>query len=58
MIKAMAMFEVFYSSKLWYARKSIERYKNNDYEGANLLFKKKDEKEISLCLVLTKVEKL
>ena len=24
MIKAMAMFEVFYSSKLWYARKSIE----------------------------------
>ena len=46
MIKAMAMFEVFYSSKLWYAKKSIERYKKGDYKGAKLLFKKKDEKEI------------
>ena len=27
MIKAMAMYEVFYASKLWYDRKSIERYK-------------------------------
>ena len=46
MIKAMAMFEVFYSSKLWYARKSIKRYKEDDYEGVKLIFKKKDEKEI------------
>ena len=46
MIKAMAMFEVFYSSKLWYARKSIERYKKDDYIGAKLLFKKNDKKEI------------
>ena len=46
MIQAMAMFEVFYSSKLWYARKSIERYKNDDYKGAKKLFKRKDEKEI------------
>ena len=46
MIKAMAMFEVFYSSKLWYARKSIERYKKDDYKGPKLLLKKKDEKEI------------
>ena len=28
MIKAMAMFEVFYGSKLWEGRKSIERYKD------------------------------
>ena len=46
MIKAMAMFEVFYSSKLWYARKSIERYKENNYKGVNRIFKEKDEKEI------------
>ena len=46
MIKAMAMFEVFYSSKLWYARQSIERYKKDNYKGTNLIFKKKDEKEI------------
>ena len=46
MIKAMAMFEVFYSSKLWYARKSIERYKKDDYKGAKLLFKQKDKNEI------------
>ena len=32
MIKAMAMFEVFYASKLWYDRKSIERYKENNYK--------------------------
>ena len=42
----MAMFEVFYSSKLWYARKSIERYKENNYKGVNRIFKEKDEKEI------------
>ena len=46
MIKAMAMFEVFYSSKLWYARKSIQRYKKDNYEGGKLIFKEKDEKEI------------
>ena len=46
MIKAMAMFEVFYSSKLWYAKKSIERYKEDDYKGAKLLFKRKDGAEI------------
>ena len=46
LIKAMALFEVFYSSKLWYARKSIERYKKDDYKGTNRIFKKKDEKEI------------
>ena len=44
MIQAMAMFEVFYSSKLWSARKSIERYKNGDYLGEKIIWKKMDEK--------------
>ena len=38
MIQAMAMFEVFYSSKLYYNKKSIERYKKNDYSGAKKIF--------------------
>ena len=57
MIKAMAMFEVFYSSKLWYARKSIERYKNDDYKGAKKLFKRKDEKEIRSLISTNKGRK-
>ena len=50
MIKAMAMFEVFYAQKLWYARKSIERYKENNY-------KKKDEKEIRSLFGINKGRK-
>ena len=46
MIKAMGMFEVFYASKLWYARKSIKRFKENDYKKGIFSKKKKDEKEI------------
>ena len=46
MIKAMAMFEVFYSSKLWYARDSLTRYRENKYDKLNIIFKEKDEKEI------------
>ena len=46
MIKAMAMFEVFYSSKLWYARDSLTRYRENKYDKLNTIFKEKDEKEI------------
>ena len=57
MIKAMGMFEVFYSSKLWYARKSIERYKKDDYKGAKLIFKNKDEKEIRSLLGINKGRK-
>ena len=41
MIKAMAMFEVFYASKLWYSRKSIERYKENNYKKSKFSKKKK-----------------
>ena len=56
MIKAMAMFEVFYASKLWEDRKSIERYKENNYKGlfAN---KKKDEKEIRSLFGINKGRK-
>ena len=44
MIKAMGMFEVFYASKLWYARKSLERYKEDNYKK-NFFSKKKKEKD-------------
>ena len=47
MIKAMAMFEVFYASKLWTSRKALERYKENNYKkGFFSKGKKDDEKEI------------
>ena len=39
MIKSMAMYEIFYASKLYYTRKSIERFNNN-------WVKKKRKKEI------------
>ena len=57
MIKAMAMFEVFYSSKLWWNKKSIERYKNDDYKGAKFLYKKKDENEIRSLISINKGRK-
>jgi hypothetical protein len=57
MIKAMAMFEVFYSSKLWYAKKSIERFKEDDYKGLKLIFKKKDEDEIRSLFGINKGRK-
>ena len=50
MIKAMAMFEVFYASKLWYARKSLEKYKENNYT-------KKEEKEIRSLMGINKGRK-
>ena len=47
MIQSMAMYEIFYASRLYQSRKSIERYKKNKYKKNNLLFtKKKDEKSI------------
>ena len=58
MIKAMAMFEIFYGSKLWYAKKSIERYKEDNYKGAKKLFyKEKDEKEIRSLIGINKGRK-
>ena len=57
MIKAMAMFEVFYGSKLWYAKKDIERYKEDNYKGLNLFYKEKDEKEIRSLIGINKGRK-
>ena len=57
MIKAMAMFEVFYAEKLWYSRKSIERYKENNYKKGLFSKKKKDEKEIRSLFGINKGRK-
>ena len=57
MIKAMAMFEVFYAQKLWYSRKSIERYKENNYKKDKSWKKKKDESKIRSLLGINKGRK-
>ena len=57
MIKGMAMFEVFYAQKLWDARKSIERYKENNYKENFLSKKKKDEREIRSLFGINKGRK-
>ena len=57
MIKAMAMYEVFYASKLWYDRKSIERYKENNYEEGIFSKKKKDEEKIRSLFGINKGRK-
>ena len=43
LIKAMAMYEVFYAAQLWNARTSLERYKENKYN--NFLSRKKDDEK-------------
>tara|TARA_Y100000590_G_scaffold73633_1_gene81136 strand:- start:203 stop:1069 length:867 start_codon:yes stop_codon:yes gene_type:complete len=54
MIKAMAWFEVFYASKLWTARKSLERFKENNYKKGIFTKKTKDEKEIQSLFGINK----
>ena len=44
MIKSMAMYEVFYASRLYDARKAIKRFKEDDYKKKGL-FSKKIEKD-------------
>ena len=56
-IKAMAMYEVFYAQKLWYARKSLKRYKENNYKKSLFSKKKKDEKEIRSLFGINKGRK-
>ena len=51
MIKAMAMYEVFYGSKLWYAKKSLERYKENNYKRGFFQKRKKMRKKFDPYLV-------
>ena len=46
LIKAMAMYEIFYASQLWNAKNNIKRYKENKYDGSFLSRKKEDEKKI------------
>jgi hypothetical protein len=43
LIKAMAMYEVFYAAQLWNARKTLERYKENKYN--NFFSRKKDDEK-------------
>lgn len=45
-IKAMAMYEIFYATQLWSARNNIKRYKENKYTGGFFTKKKEDEKKI------------
>ena len=54
MIKAMGLYEVFYASKLWYARKSIKRFKENEYKKGLFSKKKRDEKEIQSLIGINK----
>lgn len=46
LIKAMAMYEVFYASQLWDAKNSLKRYKENKYSKGNFSRRKIDEKKI------------
>ena len=46
MIQAMAMYEVFYAGRLYDARKSIQRFKDNKYKKGLFGKKKGDEKKI------------
>ena len=59
MIKAMAMFEVFYAQNLWSAKKHIEIYKANNYEDKkiSLYSKEKDEKKNSIFVWYEQGEK-
>ena len=54
MIKAMAMYEVFYASSLWTAKSSIKRYKENNYSNEIFSRKKADEKKIRSLLGINK----
>ena len=46
LIKAMAMYEIFYATQRWNARHSIKRYKENKYSSSFFSKKKEDEKKI------------
>jgi hypothetical protein len=59
MIKAMAMYEIFYAEKLYDARKEIERYKKNNYDKKLkiLLTKKQDKKKIKSLIGINTARK-
>ena len=54
MIQSMAMYEVFYASRLYQSRKSIERYKKNEYKMGFFSRKKSDEKTIRSLIGMNK----
>ena len=56
LIKAMAMYEIFYATQLWESRTAIERYKKNEYKQI-LSRKKDDEKKIRSLLGMKKGQK-
>ncbi len=56
LIKAMAMYEIFYATQLWESRTAIERYKKNEYKQI-LSRKKNDEKKIRSLLGMKKGQK-
>ena len=41
----MAMFEIFYASRLYQTRKAIERYKKDNYKKNILRDRKKEDEE-------------
>ena len=55
MIKSMAMYEISYASKLYYTRKSIERFNNNWVKKKKK--KKSDEKAIRSLFEMNKGRK-
>ena len=54
MIQSMAMYEVFYASRLYQSKKSIERFKRNKYKIGIFSKKKKDEKAIRSLISMNK----
>ena len=57
MIQAMAMYEVFYASRLYDARKPIQRFKDNKYKKNIFSKKKRDEEAIRSLFGMNKGRK-
>ena len=57
MIKSMAMYEVFYASRLYDARKPIQRFKDQKYKKGLFSKKKSDEKAIRSLFGMNKGRK-
>lgn len=54
MIQSMAMYEIFYASRLYQSKKSIERFKKNKYKKGFFSKKKSDEKAIRSLISMNK----
>ena len=57
MIKSMAMYEIFYASRLYQTKKSIERFKKNKYKKGFFSQKEKDENAIRSLFGMNKGRK-